>query len=972
MNMRLQSFLFVLLFSLLLISCKTAEEVPEEPEAHYPELAEPSDPDEHEKEVEYAYADDIELMIADMTLEEKIGQLFVVMAFGEFTNERDRDLQRMKRLIRNYHIGGVIFSTGEVYGQAILNNKFQHISKFPLWISQDMESGAAMRVRGTTRFTPAMGVAATGNPVNAYLKGKITAREAQALGVHQVYAPVLDVNNNPENPVINVRSFAADPDMVSKYAIDFMKGLESEGVMATGKHFPGHGDTDTDSHLALPTINHDYERLQALELVPFQNAIAAGLPSVMSAHISFPNISRNPGLPGTLDPSILNRILLEDLDFEGLVVTDGLEMQGITDHYSPGEAVILSLLAGADVMLLSPDEMTAINELKKAVQSGRISENRIDHSVRKILDQKKKYGLFDNRYADIGSLSRNINTPEYQAIASRIARESITVLKNERDILPIREKNFDNVLVLAVADGDGHPSADLLAREVKRYHSNVQFHELNNKTTDIEIGQILKDAEQSDLILIGSFIMVRSHHPIQIPSRQLDVLQKVTETGKPGALLAFGNPYVVRDLPDTDVHLLAWASDENQVRQTVPALFGASKVQGKFPGEVPGMYTIGDGIEISQTALRFDRPESSGLFADSLLQIDIIMQNAINDSVFPGGVVGVIRNGVLVWEEGYGYHDYTKTRKVEPDDVYDLASITKVMATTTSVMKLVDDGKISLDDPVYRYIEEFDTNNKRDITIRHLLLHTSGLPAFRVYVDVFRTRNEIIQAVKNEPLINGVGTRYVYSDLGFILLAEIVEQVSGKQFDQYTRETLFGPMGMNFTMFNPDLAGPEVFSRIPPTEIDAVYHRGVVHRKVNDERAYFMGGIAGHAGLFSNVQDMAKYAFMLMNNGSYAGQQLLSPETVQYFIGQRSPLNHRGLGFDRKNNDARVITAGTLSSDNTFGHTGFTGTSMWIDPEKDVAVILLTNRTFPTRQYGSQISRIRSKIADTVMNSIIE
>ncbi|MCC5906420.1 MAG: serine hydrolase [Balneolaceae bacterium] len=969
--MKPHPLLILLFFALLLNTCKSVKEVQDEPR-EYPQLERPADVEPMDITERHPYAAEVDSILADMSLEEKVGQLFVVMAYGTFTNDRERELLRLKRLVRDHYIGGVIFSTGDVYGQAILNNKLQYLSKFPIWISQDMESGAAMRVNGTTRFSPAMGIAATGNPINAYQKGQITAREARALGVHQVYAPVLDVNNNPENPVINVRSYASDPNVVSEFAIEFMKGLESEGVMATGKHFPGHGDTDTDSHLALPVIDHDYERLQELELVPFQNAIDAGLRSVMSAHIAFPNISKNDDLPGTLDPSILNRILLEDLQFQGLVVTDGLQMQGITDHFSPGDAAVLSILAGADVILLSPDELTAIDGMIKAVESGRIDEDRIDYSVRKILKTKKERGLFRDRFANIENLSRQINTPEYQAVADRIARESVTLLRNEGNVLPIHQAAFEDILVLGVSDGDGHSSAGLLAEETGKYYPSVQFRELNGRTTESEIEEIIEKSRNVDLVLIGSFIMVRSYHPIQMPERQLRVLQQITETGTPSALLAFGNPYVVRDLPYTNVHLLAWASDDNQVRQTVPALFGASPVQGSFPGEIPGMYSVGDGLSLTQSRIRYDIPEAAGLITDSLLNVDKIMQEAINDSVFPGGVVGVMRNGVMAWHQGYGYHDYNKTRAVEPDDVYDLASVTKVMATTTSIMKLVDEGKISLDDPVAKYIEEFKNGNKRQITIRHLLLHTSGLPAFRIYVDVFTTRHEIIQAVKDEPLINGVGSRYVYSDLGFILLAEIVEQVSGERIDLFTRKELFSPLEMNYTWFNPDLVGPEIYNRIPPSEIDPVYRRGLVHRKVNDERAYYMGGIAGHAGLFSNANDIAKYAFMLLNGGNYGGRQLISQETIEYFIGERSSINHRGLGFDRKNNDARVITAGTLSSERTFGHTGFTGTSLWIDPERDIAVILLTNRTYPTRQYGTQISRIRSKIADAVIESIKE
>lgn len=483
-----------------------------------------------------------------------------------------------------------------------------------------------------------------------------------------------------------------------------------------------------------------------------------------------------------------------------------------------------------------------------------------------------------------------------------------------------------------------------------------------------EKAEILEAADKADLIMIGSFIIVRSHQSIQVKPEQLQFLRQLISRPSPSMLVAFGNPYVVRDLPDADAHIMAWSSNTDQVKQTVPALFGASRVSGKLPINIPGMYQIGDGLKLDHSAIRFDQPESAGLSTESLLEIDMVMQEAIDDSVFPGGVVGVMRKGQLVWQQGYGYHDYEKTRKTEPDDVYDLASLTKVMATTTSIMKLVDEERISLDDPVATYIPEFDREDKRNITIEHLLLHTSGLPAFQVYVDQLKTREEIIHAVRNEPLLNRPGEKYVYSDLGFILLAEIVEEVSGMRIDQYIRSRFFYPMGMYSTHFNPKSIGSWLSRRIPPTEIDMTYRGGIVQGEAHDERAWFMDGVAGHAGLFSTVRDIAIYSYMLQNDGVYAGRQYLSPETIELFTTRRSPINQRGYGFDRKSDG--FSTAGQFTGPNSFGHTGFTGTSLWIDPDEEIAIILLTNRAFPNRSYGSRISRIRAEIADTVMKSI--
>lgn len=965
-------FISVLLFfsALFATGCKSTESVSEESKEYViPPLFDPQDSEMRVVTRKPIVSDvDVDSLLNSMSLHDKVAQLFIVPAYGSFINENEARYLRLKRLVAEQNVGGIIFMQGDIYGQGVMTNELQQLSKIPLWITQDMEFGAAMRVRGTTRFTPAMGIAATQDPENAYLKGKITAREAKALGVHQIFAPVLDVNNNPDNPVINVRSFGGEPEIVAQYGNYFIRGIESEGILATAKHFPGHGDTDTDSHLALPTISHDYERIQNLELVPFKVNIESGLQSIMSAHIAYPNISQNIGRPSTLDESVLNRILIDSLGFNGLVVTDGLEMQGITNHYAPGEAVVLALLAGADLMLISPDELTAIADVKRAVEMGRISEDRIDQSVKKLLQLKKDRGVFENHSLDLTQLNNQINTLNYQAIANSIARQSLTVLRNENNILPITDTKFPSVLVVSVADDSNGSTGSNLAREMRKYHTRVVYHNIDQRTTDDEKEDIIKAAERADLVVIGSFIMVRSHQPIQLPDDIKEIVTELTQINKPSVLLAFGNPYIVRDIQNVDAHVLAWSSDSNQVRQSVPGLFAAENVAGKLTSEIPNMYALGTGLNFDHTALRFDIPEAVGLRTDSLIKIDMIMQEAIDDSVFPGGVVGVMKDGALVWSEGYGYHDYTKTTAVSGEDVYDLASLTKVMGTTTAVMKLIDDGRLSLDDKVSEFIPEFNTDDKRNITIEQMLIHTSGLPAFKVYVDKLKTRGEILEAIKNEPLEYTPGEQYIYSDLGFILLAEIVEEISGQRVDIFLRSNFFIPMGMYSSHYNPKSVGRWMTRRIPPTEIDDVYNRGTVQADVHDERAYFMEGVAGHAGLFSNVRDIAIFSQMLLNGGTYADREYLSEEIIREFTQRQSPINQRAYGFDMKSQG--FSTAGSMTGENSFGHTGFTGTSLWVDPDENIAIILLTNRTYPNRDLGSGISRIRADIADAIMKSL--
>jgi beta-glucosidase-like glycosyl hydrolase/CubicO group peptidase (beta-lactamase class C family) len=913
----------------------------------------------------------VDSLVANASLKEKIGQLFFVPVEGRFLSQDDHTFKEISDLITEDHIGGIIFMRGDIYGQAVLTNKLQALSTVPLWITQDMEFGAAMRISGTTRFTPAMGVAATGNKQNAYLMGKITAKEAAALGVHQIFAPVLDVNNNPDNPVINVRSFSGDPQVVAEYGVAFMQGVQSENIVSTAKHFPGHGDTDTDSHLSLPVLDHDYTRLDSVELIPFRAAIDNGIRSVMSAHISFPKISTDPEMPGTLDASILGDILMDSLNFRGIVVTDGLEMSGITKKFSPGRAVVRALNAGADVMLISPDIHTAIAEVLDAVAKGEITEQRINESYRKILEWKQQAGLIGKiNQVNITDLDKMINTQEHEAIASKIARESVTIVKNNNDLLPLNPNRHKKILLVSVADDESGETGSAFARSLRNYHPNIDFEVFDGRSDQGDAQQILDKARSADLVMIASYIGLRFAQEIQLSGKQSTFLRRLTALGKPSVLVMFGNPYLVAELAATDAHVMGWASTNLQMSAVAPALFGASAVNGRLPIEIPGMYAVGDGISYPQTNLRYGEPEEVGLQSQKLFALDHILRDAVLDSVFPGAVAAVVKDGVMVYRHAEGYHDYEKLKKVRTDDVYDLASITKVISTTTAIMKLIDEGSLSLDDFVSNYISEFDTDEKRSITIRHLLLHESGLPAFRVYVDELQKRNEIISAIKNESLINPVGEKYVYSDLGMILLAEIVGIVTGRRIDGYVRSEFYAPMGMYGTYFNPKNVSRWYVNRIPPTEEDNVYRMKRIQAEVNDERAWYLDGIAGHAGLFSTVDDLAKFGTMLLNNGIYNDERYLSEEVIQLFTSQQSELSGRGLGFDRRSASG-FTSAGQLSSSDTFGHLGFTGTSFWIDRKKNMIVILLSNRTYPSRTYGKKISTIRAEVADAAFSALI-
>jgi CubicO group peptidase (beta-lactamase class C family) len=495
---------------------------------------------------------------------------------------------------------------------------------------------------------------------------------------------------------------------------------------------------------------------------------------------------------------------------------------------------------------------------------------------------------------------------------------------------------------------------------------------LNPRTTGAQQQAILRAARAADVTVVATYYTVVAGELTATPGPRERFLRQIQDIRKPSIVLALGNPYTMSTMPKAEAHIVAWSGHEQHVSSVAAALFGASTISGRMPVTIPELYPRGTGIDIAKQRLRADEPGSVGMQPDSIAVIDSIMNQAIAEKVFPGGVVAVVKYGVIVHHKAYGRHTYeADSRLYQPDDIFDLASLTKVVATTTSIMRLVDQGKISVDDRVAKYIPEFDTDEKRLITLRQLLTHESGFPAFRVYVDKLKTRPAILDAVLNEPLINRPGTQYVYSDLGFITLAQIVEKVSGMPFDEYVREELYEPLGMTNTGFNPLKRDESLLERIPPSEIDTIYRKMTVKGYVHDERAYYMDGLAGHAGLFSTASDIATWATMLQQKGTYGGYDVAGAETVEMFTARQSTLAKRGYGFDMKS-DSGFSSAGTLMSPLTFGHTGFTGTSVWMDPERDLTVIVLTNRTWPYRGTAGPVGRVRASIADAAVQSIKE
>ena len=910
-----------------------------------------------------------------LTLEEKVGQMLATYTFGYFKSVDDPDYLRLKSLIRDVHVGGISTFRGYPLEQSALLNDLQASSPIPLLIAQDMEWGTGMRVNGATVFPRAMAVGATRDSVLAYAMGRVVAREARALGIQQNYAPTADVNNNPHNPIINVRSFGEDPQLVATLSAAYIRGMQESGLIATAKHFPGHGDTSTDSHADLPILPFDLNRLDTLELIPFKKAIEQGVISIMVGHLALPQLEPDSTIPATLSPEVTTRLLRHQLGFRGLIVTDAMNMAGVTKHYGVGEAAIRAVEAGADLLLMTRDERAARNALLRAIKEGRLTEARIDSSVLRILKAKEWAGLHHNRFIPLEEATEHVAIVRHQALSEAIARRSLTLLRNDRELLPLPD-TLKHILVVTLSDNDSPHTGQFFFQQVQQQihpeRTSVDFVLLDKRSAPEEYEKALEQADTYDLVLVPTYLYVRAWSgKIDLPEAQKDFLNALIHKTPPVILISFGNPYLVIGLDQPAVYIAAYSSSESSQKAVAQALWGRSPFTGKLPITIPQLYPFGSGLEINAIRLRKGLPEEVGMDSRRLRRVDTLLYQAIADSAFPGAALAIGRAGVLVKSQGYGYLTYNSDIPVTPQTLFDLASLTKVVGTTTAVMKLYEEGKIRLDDPVSNYLPEFGTRGKTQITIKHLLTHTGGLRAFvPFHRKGITTAEGVLQFIYQDTLQYTPGTQMIYSDFDMILLGKIVEKVTGMDLDTYLRKTFFEPLGMYHTGFRPLGKLPLDSTRIAPTEIDSVFRKKLVWGEVHDETAWILGGIAGHAGLFSTAEDLAIFAQMLLNGGTYGGKQFLKPETIRLFTTPVEPAHHtRALGWDTRS-PSGYSSAGHFFGPRSFGHTGFTGTSIWIDPDQKLFVILLTNRVYPTRA-NRKIIDIRPRVDDHAYQAIV-
>jgi len=928
-----------------------------------------------------------------MTLDERVGQLIFATYHGSFTATDAPAYAEMMRLVEKLHVGGFINITqgsplgiikSQAYPTAVLTNQLQAKSKLPLLIGADFERGTAMRIDEGTSFPTAMALAAADNPKDAYTMGKITALEARAVGIQWIYAPDADVNNNPNNPIINTRSFGEDPAKVSEYVTEFVRGVQENGGLATAKHFPGHGDTAADSHIDLPVIHADRERLESLELVPFRAAIAAGAVSIMTGHLSIPALEPDPNTPATLSSNILTDLLRKELGYQGLVVTDAMDMGGITVRYAPGEAAVRAFTAGADALLMPPVPDAAVEALRDAVKSGRIPQQQLDASVRRILQAKARLGLYKERLVDVNALNAHFGKVEWQREAQEISDRGVTLLRDTPHRLPLDETKPTRALLIALyADPEPYPGEDL-ERELRSRVDALTT--LRADTRFVKADNLkLPSADTYDVAILAFFVRVSDRKGnVDIPAEQAALAEKVYKNGKPVVTVGLGSPYLVERFPQAETWLATFGISDVAQISVARALFGQIPVHGHLPVTVPGVdMKAGFGIEVAANPMTLQPME---VRAAKLQPAFDVIERAIADKAFPGATLAVGYQG-KVSLHAFGKLSYDeKATQVNVRTMYDVASLTKVIVTTTLVEKLVEGdfkSPLNLDAPIERYLPEWtagrqpeqglknlshenpqDIEWRHKVTVRHLMTHTSGLPPFKEYWRTSTGKADTLKMIFTEPLESEPGTKMVYSDLGIILMAEIIERLTGRTLDDLANEYIFGPLAMKDSMYKPP---KKIWPLIAPTEFDANFRKQLVQGEVHDENAFAIGGISGHAGLFSTAPDLAAFCEMYLNGGVYAHQRILRRATIaQFIVPQQLSGGTRTLGWV-------VPTEGSSSghyfSPHSFGHTGFTGTSIWIDPDRQLFVVLLTNRVNPTRE-NHKIAEVRPALHDAVTQAL--
>ena len=909
------------------------------------------------------------ITIEKMTLEEKIAQMIMVRVRSDYYTSDSFYKKQIYKWIIDHKVGGLITfdGNGNVHGMYNNHKYFQKISKIPLLIASDFERGAGQQMKGATLFPSNMAIAATGNSSNAYLQGKITALEAKELGVHMILAPVLDVNNNPDNPIINLRAYSDDSETVSEYGLEFIKGIEDQGLFACPKHFPGHGNTSIDSHTSLPVIHSSLAELDRIELKPFKNAVDNDVKMIMTGHIAMPALD-NSNKPASHSYKITTELLRESWNFQGLIITDGMEMSGITGEAWSGESAIRAIEAGADIILLPIDVERTLESIYKAVQNGRISEERIDFSVEKIMQSKRKLNLSNNSL-DFEKMSTVVGSKENLRVASKIASESMTLVKDDNNQIPLHPEKINRLAHLVLTtDDNGYQALKTFRSDINYTHGNVKNIFVNYKLSDVLIDELLSQLKSYDKIIISTLVKIRMNKgESTINSTHLKFIKRLNKLNKPFVVVSFGSPFL-NDYSSINTYLCTYGYGSVSQKAAANAIFGRSNIIGTLPIDLDDNLKKGTGLKIIRKSSIFNYDDQKFDFNTTW---DIV-NNAIKNELFPGAQILVVKDAEILAEKSFGKQTFNPdSYNINSDSIYDVASLTKVLATTPVIMKLIKKKLLHLNHKVSQFYPEFKGKWKDEVTIKHLLTHSSGLKAYeQYYLDAsVNNYNDIIKDITTKQKLSAKpGSKFIYSDLGMILLMDIAQIVTGRKFENLVQSWILNPINMKNTYYNPPNS---IIENIPPTEIDELYRKSVIKGIVHDENAHIMGGISGHAGLFSNALDIANYAQTILNYGIYNGSRVFSKNSVKKSIKKQNiPFgSDYALGWDTPSLNGNS-SAGDYFSKLSFGHLGFTGTSIWIDPDEQLFIILLTNRTYPTRNKQG-MHKFRRQFHNSLMEVIL-
>ena len=898
-----------------------------------------------------------------LTLREKIAQMMVYRMNMHYLNYNSDEWKEIENLISSDGIGILLIWFGETGSALTMLNKIQRESKIPILVEADIESGLGRRYPGAVTLPPMMAIAATGNSKFAYEAGRISAEESRGVGIHFNLAPVVDVNNNPKNPIINTRSFGENPDSVIKYSREFIKGLHEHGMLTTAKHFPGHGDTETDSHSSLAQIPSDSARLWQIELPPFKNAIESGVDAIMVAHVNSPEYQIHSEDPATLSKFWIQDVLRSKMKFDGVIITDAMDMGGIVKKYSDSYALIETIKAGSDIIIQNNQMKKSIDLVEKAVKNGIISEQRINASTLKVLKMKERLGLHKNKIISMDDTHISVGKKSNFDLASEIGNRSITLVKNNDNILPLEPKSNDTFYIVDLYDAANNHNESIVTKSLRENGYKVRSFQIDKSDSLIVANHILDQIPSDGLVLLNAYANpVEWKENIFLPSVEADFINRLIKKCSTVIITSFGSPYLIQDFPEAPVYICAYKGSSVMQKAFLNALMGESDINGILPVTIPGIAKRGSGINLK--SIKWDKKEQSWIPGKEIKRIrpneisvnvdetKQMLLEAVADSAFPGGVILAAKNGDIFLHKAFGYHTYSKKKPVMRGNIYDLASITKVVATTSALMKLIDEKKLSLDDKVITYLPEFIGkqkmffDQKSKVTIRHLITHTSGLPPFKKYFLMDGNIQTKIDSIMNtEPEIP-LNQKMIYSDIGLIVLGKIIESVSQSSLDEYVDSVVFKPLGMKTTFYNPPI---EKIKRIIPTEYSSLYGETIIGY-VHDENAKSIGGIAGHAGLFSTASDLSIFSQMMLNGGIYGWKRIFKSQSVTNFTKRANTIegSSRALGWDTPSGQS---SGGVYLSASSFGHTGFTGTSLWIDPENQIFVILLTNAVHPNRNY---------------------